>query len=161
MVTYNYLSYQNSWTAYWITSAIHIECSHGVQIPESNCPQYSVHIDTMFQKEGGLSRMNSDPDAYRNGLEKWPNSDPMRTEKVKNFTKHQSYLGTENLGQYWTPIQSEYRIVFGSLVRSGFLMPQGLNHNRNRSSQFEKCQKTRLNRNRPVFCGLLQLQNRF
>jgi len=53
--------------------------------------------------------MNSDPDAYRNGLEKWPNSDPMHTEKVKNFTKHRSYLGTENLGRYWTPIQSEYR----------------------------------------------------
>ena len=52
-------------------------------------------------------------------------------------------------------------LVFGSLVRSGFLMPQGLNRNRNRSSQFEKCQKTGLNRNRPVFCGLLRLQNRF
>jgi len=52
-------------------------------------------------------------------------------------------------------------IVFGSLVQSGFLMPQGLNRNHNWSSQFEKCQKTRLNRNRPVFCSLLQLQNQF
>ena len=47
-----------------------------------------------------VSRINSDPDAYRNGLEKWPNSDPMRTENVKNFAKHRSYLSTENLGQY-------------------------------------------------------------
>ena len=35
---------------YDIVSATHIECSHGVQIPESNCPQYSVHVDSMFQK---------------------------------------------------------------------------------------------------------------
>jgi len=53
------------------------------------------------------------------------------------------------------------KVVFGSPVQSGLLVPSALDCNRNRSSQFEKLQKPRPNRNRPVFCGLLQLQDWF
>jgi hypothetical protein len=41
-------------------------------------------------------------------------------------------------------------LVFGSPVWSGLLVPSALDRNHNWSSQFEKLQKPRLNRNRPV-----------
>jgi len=53
------------------------------------------------------------------------------------------------------------KLVFGSPVQSGLLVPSALDRNCNWSSQFEKLQKLRPNCNRPVFCGLLWLQDWF
>ena len=46
-------------------------------------------------------------------------------------------------------------LVFESPVRSGLLAPSALDCNHNRSSQFEKLQKTGLNHDRPVKTGLV------
>ncbi|EDQ98584.1 uncharacterized protein LACBIDRAFT_298843 [Laccaria bicolor S238N-H82] len=51
----------------------------------------------------------------------------------------------------------EPRIVFESPVRSGFLMPRGVNHNRNRSAFSPEVKRPDRTAKRPqtaVFCGL-------
>ena len=52
------------------------------------------------------------------------------------------------------------RVVFESPVRSGFLTPRVIDWDRDRSFEIEIGQKTGPNRYGPVFCGLLQLQDR-
>ena len=47
-----------------------------------------------------------------------------------------------------------FRVVLGSPVRSGLLTPKGVDRDRDRSSKFEKWQKTGPNRCKPVQCGL-------
>jgi len=55
--------------------------------------------------------------------------------------------------------RSSWSVVFESPVRSGLLVPSALDHNCNQSSQFQALPKTGPNRNRPVFCSLLRLQD--
>jgi len=81
----------------------------------------------------------------------WEGPPPHHHTK-QNDTKWRGHQMTDNK-QLMMMNSEQQQLVFGSLVWSGFLMPQGLNHNHNQSSQFEKCQKTRLNHNRLVFCG--------
>jgi len=52
-------------------------------------------------------------------------------------------------------------IVFESPVQSGLLVPSTLDRNHNQSFQIEKPQRTGPNCERPVFCSLLRLQDRF
>jgi len=68
----------------------------------------------------------------------------------------------ESFQVFWSlPSHPCWAVVFESLVRSGLLVPSALDHNCNWSSQFQKLPKTRPNRNRPVFCSLLRLQDWF
>ena len=60
----------------------------------------------------------------------------------KDYNK--GYLGIE-------PCPSE--LVFESPVRSGFLTPQGLNRDRNRSTLFPEVKKTGLDRKKTTDCG--------
>ena len=55
---------------------------------------------------------------------------------------------------------SSSSLVFESPVRSGFLTPRVIDRDRDRSFEIEIGQKTGPNRYGPVFCGLLQLQDR-
>jgi len=75
---------------------------------------------------------------------------PVMQKGIKHIEIHYHYI--------WEQIK---KVVFGSPVWSGLLVPSALDRNHNRSSQFEKLQKLRPNCNRPVFCGLLRLQDRF
>ena len=42
--------YPSSRMPHYITCATHINCNHGAQIPESNCPLRSAHMAQSFQR---------------------------------------------------------------------------------------------------------------
>jgi len=109
-----------------------------------------------------LAKWIADEEIKEKKLKRKPTDDPKPSAEEARIAKWCCMNGQKMVP--WVigvPWQATFPLVFGIPVQSGFLMPQGLNHNRNRSSQFKKCQKTGLNCNRPVFCGYRTGFNRF